>query len=675
MAVISGQTLHQEDEDNEQQQQGTTPPPSPGAAPSAQYTAPSAGQKPGTPTSSGRFVNLQKYMQANTGEGGRMATQVANPYEQKATQAKASIYKGAQDFKTLAEKARAPQFEQSKVTQALSNPYALYESQQQGQPNEQLQTLTGYLGAEYKGPMQLEEVADTKAIQQQQQQVAQAGEFAKTGSGRSQLLRTQYAQPGQRYTGGFTKLDQLLLQQSKPGIQQLQNLEQHGQEVEGQLGFEKTLAGQKASELVGEAGETRRQTGEAVSSTEASIQDIINNQVAEEQAKEAARAQQAQTLSGALATDEGLSDEQLSQLGLTRDMETFGVDPSQFFKYLQGMSLENPEQAKQILATAQQSGGIVALQRLLGKNPTFDVSRAGTYRGGEQQFNMQNFIKSVSDARGAYESAVKDQAEAGAQSLYDQKGIPRIKQRIQDMNQGIDAFANKTNDQEYLQNKSKIEIYNWNINPNNPNSVMQRETRGIKEKYIGNIHDINNQIQEQTDNIRRYEQAMSDLTADKNKMEASITGLDPIRDKVERQNRMNQLASINAKLNETASFYHQIQPRIDYLTQQRGMWEQTIADEQNALIPAIKERLYNEYDVTNAQAVVDKKLKDFEYDKWATGKELENALGDVKNNFLSKMQQLATQYKAGTKLGAKDREFKTEDFLKNFQTLAAKRGY
>ena len=200
---------------------------------------------------SGRFMNLQKYVQANQPQAQQMAGRIGGNIAQKAEQSQQS----AEDIRARFNK--NVESEQGRLGQAnqyvnqlgtatgaqsiLQSPEELQKFQQirQGQLNVSPENLS-------------KQQDDLRKLQEQAQ-------LAGTEAGRFQLLRQQFGSPS--YSLGQRKLDQLLLQSAPGAVQQIQgqinpslsNLKQTigrtEQDIQSKMSALRSLAGEQQSAL------------------------------------------------------------------------------------------------------------------------------------------------------------------------------------------------------------------------------------------------------------------------------------------------------------------------------------------------------------------------------------------------------------------------------------------
>lgn len=221
MAVIANQ--NQNDQQNQQQkgQNSLNPLQTVGTASSGGSTpagTPQAQQQSNALASqqqsgSGRFTNLQKYLQANQGGSQRIAQNIENSYDKQANAVKQGINQAQGQLAGQVNPLQQQLGDQGaqQLQQGFSDPNAILGDQAQTQ---NFKNLYGGLS------QNIANVAGTQNLQQQQlaqqnQNLQNTAAQAGTEQGRFQLLRNSVNAPG--YTQGAQRLDQTLLQ-SQPTI-------------------------------------------------------------------------------------------------------------------------------------------------------------------------------------------------------------------------------------------------------------------------------------------------------------------------------------------------------------------------------------------------------------------------------------------------------------------------
>lgn len=248
--------------------QATIPGQTPGGT--SAISAPGAGQAP--KAGSGRFVNLQKYMQA--GKGQQFGEQVAGKVEGQGKESKQAVGQAAEAFKAAAAKGTAAgqagiggqgmTAEQLQQAGQAFGKQAIQGAGADGLGDQQIGQFQKLISGQYAGPNQLQDVAKLRA---QAQAAQQMGALAQSTGGQQQLLGQLYGRP--TYTGGQQKLDTLLLggqqerlkqaRQSTLGLEKATDLQARGAEAHAQRLAEADVQGRQGlrSELEAAAGQTR----------------------------------------------------------------------------------------------------------------------------------------------------------------------------------------------------------------------------------------------------------------------------------------------------------------------------------------------------------------------------------------------------------------------------------
>lgn len=310
---------------------------------------PNAGK--GVSTGSG-FQNLDKYLQTNQAQ--QFGNQVLGKVGGEVEQAKQNQAQAAQKFGEQVQSAnQLPNQEQ--VNQAIANPTSADKSQFQDWTKES-----------YQGPNSL---ADSQSVWNQYWSGAnQAEASAKqlgTEAGRFSLLDNYFSRPNYNY--GEKSLDNLLVQQSGLGkeTRDLQNqaaqIQSQGKQQAQQL---QNQAAQRSAEVdanrsqvlksIGLDDQGQVVLGENAGALGKQYQDV-DNQLASTNAQ---RQADYQALLGSLQAG-NLSAEQAARFGIGSNVQTYGVDPSQYLS--QGAALTkdqvmSPEQRAYIQALSQLSG-------------------------------------------------------------------------------------------------------------------------------------------------------------------------------------------------------------------------------------------------------------------------------------------------------------------------------
>lgn len=214
----------QNQDDLENPQSGTTPDTTtPTSAPdtSGGGASPVAAPQAAAPKGSGRFTNIQKYINANQGAGTRLATGVGNKIESKVNP---EVQKSQDNLSSLRQGIQAGQGKleagQQYNTQAND---ANFNAQEFAQNQDNVNNFNQYRTGQAFDEAALQNQAQTAQAQNlSAQQIAQqAAQQFGSEQGRQQLLKQTFS-PGRNYSVGQQRLDNLFLQQAAPELQQIQ---------------------------------------------------------------------------------------------------------------------------------------------------------------------------------------------------------------------------------------------------------------------------------------------------------------------------------------------------------------------------------------------------------------------------------------------------------------------
>ena len=296
------------------------------------------------PQGSGRFTNLQKYLQANQGAGQRIAGQVG-------TDVRKDVQEGQQQAQDYYSKlGQAVQQAQDVAQQGAGYTQALRDisgniasAQSPGQVGlqqftqdpgfQQFQNIQAGRGID-EGLLNLRRSQAEQSAQDYLSQAAQARQALGSEAGRFDLLRQTFGgadRPG--YTTGQQRLDQLFLaQQGLGGLQR-----QLGEDVRSsqQLAKEAQLRGQAAGRLVGQEQDLMSEIGQLGGQIESGYYDLLE-QKRQQLAEQAP--QQLESFKQRLA-DKKLTAEDIANLGLNPGQQLFGVNLSDLVK---GVGTINP---------------------------------------------------------------------------------------------------------------------------------------------------------------------------------------------------------------------------------------------------------------------------------------------------------------------------------------------
>jgi len=411
MAVIANNNQKGQNALNPLQTIGTAAPAGQGQqapnTPAQNNQAPAAQQQQG----SGRFTNLQKYLQANQAGGQRIASNIQDKFNKDAQGVQQGIAGAGTQLQNKVNPLNTQLVQgQQQLRQGFQDPNAVLADQQKLQDFRNLQQGYG---------QNITNVQNTEAMRQQQlgqqlQQLQGTANLAGSEQGRFQLLRDKLG--GANYSQGAQRLDQVLLQ-SQPnvssnlqaGLQGVtkegqQNLSAVEQERIRQINSLKGLSNQRKDEW-----ENLLSTG--ISGDEID-QDINSRGLADIYVNSQQRLADAQTDMSQLPelrkrlAENKLNSRDVERLGLQAGTQLYDVDPNQFMSqtdYVPDITnTANVDEVKRYNALRK-----LADQDQLGGGMFGDESQAGTYKSFN--YNKDEFDKATAAAKKKYEvDRVKD---------------------------------------------------------------------------------------------------------------------------------------------------------------------------------------------------------------------------------------------------------------------------
>lgn len=337
------------------------------------------------------FTNLQKVMQANTGN--RLGQAVGQGITKTGEQTKQGLQEAQSQFKTQAEGGRLDTAEnKERVENVLGNAGAA--------TDEDVSKFGQFRAGQYAGPQNLQNIENLKGQAQEAQQLGQA---AGSQSGRTGLLQRFVAAPGQ-YGSGQQKLDSLLLGAS--GAQPLREARRSvagiGQQVSGAGEAAQNVAQQYTNLAKGFGEDVTKRTGalETESSTQAQQATETANK-----ADEALRQQVEQERQGAQTNQ--LSQQALEQLGLSAGQRTYGANLGDVLGY-EGRDTFGAAKPEEMM-NQEQFKKFSNLKKLMGQDVSqFDPTKVGTYQAGKETFNKEAASGAIGKAQEAYQGESND---------------------------------------------------------------------------------------------------------------------------------------------------------------------------------------------------------------------------------------------------------------------------
>lgn len=381
-----------EDKNTEQQAQETGPQqlstgatgPQPGATAPGGAPSYKAPERKG----SGRFMNLQKYLQANVGAGERMKERAGGIIGRPIQEKQEDIQTRTGDIRAGIEAARGEQQAGQEYLEQLR------------QPGFQAQQFTQQPGFDRFTALREGRGIDEAALQRQAQEIGTQRETGLaeaqrrqeqlgTEAGRFGLLREMYGggPTGQQYSTGQRRLDQLMLQAS--GGDPLRQLQQ--QAAQQARSFEEQAA---------EQAQIQQQVGDIAAQEQALVGDIgtrtgelmgqfrtgLETQLPEIQQQ---REQAYQSMLQAIGTGQ-FTPEQMAQLGLTEGQETYGLFQPGVLPQAEALVTQGMRPSSiQDIATAEDIERYQALSQIAGTEPGLltqagDIGEAFTVAQGPE---------------------------------------------------------------------------------------------------------------------------------------------------------------------------------------------------------------------------------------------------------------------------------------------------
>lgn len=319
------------------------------------------------------FTNLQKVMQANTGN--RLGQAVGQGIEKTGEQTKQGLTQAQNEFGQQAEAGRLDTQENKERVQNVLGDV--------GNATDADVTKFGQIRAgQYGGPQNLQNIQNLQGQAQDAQSLGQA-----TGSqaGRQGLLQRFAAAPGQ-YGAGQQRLDSLLL-----GASGSQPLKEARRSVSG-LGQKVASAGDAAQGVAQQYQNLAQGFGQDVTNKTSGM--LNTAQTTAQQRADTANA--ADTALGTQAQNDiqnaqqgNFSQQALDALGLQAGQRTYGINPGEYLKYTAANGPATALNTMQQPEFQQYSN----LQKLLGQTP--DQAPQTQYQAGKEVFDKDAIQKAI----------------------------------------------------------------------------------------------------------------------------------------------------------------------------------------------------------------------------------------------------------------------------------------
>lgn len=394
----------------------STPGSTPGAAPV------SYDNQTYTPTSSGSFQNLQKYINANqgfnAGQGG-LAGEVAGNINQQGQQTQSEIQGMQNAFNTQAQNnvnnftqaTNSSNGQPSLLSQATANAGQFMQNNPTG-----AQSILNAENAQYTGPTQLQNQGQ---LQTQAQNVQNQAQQAQTENGRYSLLQQMFGSP--TYTQGQQNLDQAIMQNAPGAQQQFAGLTNMGNATQNAYTNAQNQVAQQVNQNQQLAAQTAAQTQGQLNSAVMANQNAVQQQLtgAQSAAQTGLTQLQADLTSGNLTAADYAALGGANS-GLTSGMSLYGMTPAQLSQYVTAGTAPTA----QTVATANQYANFSALNQLLGGggggsiapmantqasnilSQYINPSQAGTYTGPSYNWNSGGLQQALNTDQGNYQAAI-----------------------------------------------------------------------------------------------------------------------------------------------------------------------------------------------------------------------------------------------------------------------------
>lgn len=378
------------------------------------------------PTSSGRFTNLQKYIDANKNSG--FAENVANRLENEVNEASTAANNASQNFRTSVDSSTV-RYDDQLGQQVIADPVSV------ANDASKKASVIQQRDASYKGPSQFVDTEYYQPYEKEYNEAKSVVNASQNESGRFALLDQFYKRP--TYSQGEKALDNLVLSNDKKAVEKLGNVAKNFSTVDQPTSLLDTLA-RYAQQAKATTEATRTQARNTLDTA-------TQQQLAALQTKNASTIQdldkQYTDLAAALGSRQ-LTREQADKLGLTGDVyQIYGLDPSTF---LQDESTDTNRPTLYQSADADMRARAMALSQLAGQDITGFNPNDGDYAGKAFSFNKDGFETGL---KGAQAEAVNAANEASKlkSGPYKGYGIKELTSKVNQLMAEYDAIAEAEN--------------------------------------------------------------------------------------------------------------------------------------------------------------------------------------------------------------------------------------
>lgn len=312
------QNSNNDDKENQQGQPSTQPVNISGTQATGTGSQPSPSNSSGTPTSSGRFTNIQSYLKANEGynkDNGGFAGKIYGDLSDKEKQNENEISNNFNDFQNTANQNRKT-YSDDYEKQVFSDP-SKYLSDSNNLNKWQDLTSGNYNAATFDPNAKLSNnINNFNTL------------TGLTGSetGRKSLLQNLYGKPG--YNQGQQSLDNLFLQSNPTQLQQLNKAGDLSNQLQN-----------KYQSFVKNASDLNAQYAQEAKDTAGKLKSDLSSDIEKEKSDLENRVKQASQQRGFNYEDfvnkvrtGNINNADINRLGVNPEEGWFGVDPTQFIK-------------------------------------------------------------------------------------------------------------------------------------------------------------------------------------------------------------------------------------------------------------------------------------------------------------------------------------------------------
>lgn len=187
-----------------------------------------------TPTSSGNFTDIGKYLNLNQGQAENLGDKVATGIEDRSNAANQGIAQAEDEFNQRVQEGGAPLTDDQirdaaqNATQFASNP-------------DNVEKFKKTSAGEYSGPSGFSDLSGYEELVKNVGQASQASERAKTSGGRQELIRDVYKAP-EKASQGMLSLDEAILRQTPTAISKVNDKAAQAKDIQDRFTQAQTAA-------------------------------------------------------------------------------------------------------------------------------------------------------------------------------------------------------------------------------------------------------------------------------------------------------------------------------------------------------------------------------------------------------------------------------------------------